>query len=132
MLRGSGSRPSIPGNSHGRLLRQQQTAGEPCGLILDVLIEDAASTIVECWGRGVLKESMAELVAQVAVLSGSAVSVIVHDGPVSPGKHRDCREDVRFYGQEMRNERSLGSEHAEAEDWDRKVIGEGVGVKGIE
>jgi hypothetical protein len=27
---------------------------------------------------------------------------------------------------------SLGSEHAEPEDWDRKVIGEGVGVEGIE
>jgi hypothetical protein len=114
------------------LLRQQQAAGEPGGLVLDALIEDAAATVVECWRRGVLKEAMAELVAQVAVLAGSAVSVVVHDGPASPGKHRDCREDIRFYGQQMPDLWSLGSEHAEPEDWDRKVIGEGVGVEGIE
>jgi hypothetical protein len=83
---GSGirDRATTAGDRQGGVLGHKQCAREPLGFILNVLIPQAAATVIESWAWLVQKEGMAKLVSDIADLPARRVRIVVHDVSPSP------------------------------------------------
>ena len=51
----------MPHHVKGCVLRHQEYAGEPLGLVLDGLVPQPGPAVIKCWGRGVHEERVLAL-----------------------------------------------------------------------
>ena len=72
--------------------RDEKNSGVPIGFVLDCLIPEAATAIIQCLSRRVPEKSVAQLVGDVTGLSGARVSVVVNNHTCRVAKDRYRRK----------------------------------------